>query len=176
MNHTAVHYGRQSEGLGLWLGSLWWSRPYYPTRLERAALVAQALPPWAVASGSTAAWVWSGFGSAEPWCVLRRHAPAISPLERTHWRALTLNPLHHRVETVGRLSLLGVPDTVREVLLGAGAIDVAAAQVFALTGGNRATLLDLCSQRRATAAQRQHADSVIQRLEKLRRHYPDITR
>lgn len=171
-----LHRSRESDGLGLVLGSLWWPRPYYPTRVERATLVAAALPTWAVASGGTAAWVWSGFGSAEPWCVLRRHAPAISPLERTGWAALTLNPVHHRVESLAGLSLLGIPDTVREVLLGTGAIDLSATQVCVLTAANREQLAGLCNQRRASAEQRQHAQRVLTRVDQLRRRYPDMTR
>lgn len=176
MNPTVVHRSRESDGLGLVLGSLWWPRPYYPTRVERATLVAAALPAWAVASGGTAAWVWSGFGKPEPWSVLRRHSPAISPLERTRWAALTLNPVHHRVETLAGLSLLGIIDTVREVLLGTGAIDTAATQVCVLTAANYEQLAGLCSQRRASPEQRTHAQQVLTRVEQLRRSYPDITR
>lgn len=171
-----VHRSRQSDGLGLVLGSLWWPRPYYPTRVERAALVAAALPAWAVASGVTAGWVWGGFGAPEPWCVLRHHTPAISPLERTQWAALTLNPTHHRIVNVAGLSLLTVLDTVRELLLGPSAIDTAAAQVFALTGADHVQLMGLCSQRRATGLQRQHATEVLHRVDQLHRLYPDITR
>jgi hypothetical protein len=171
-----VRLSRQSDGLGVVLGSLWWPRPYYPTRVERAALVATALPRWAVASGSTAAWVWCGFGYAEPWCVLRHQTPAISPLERTRWAALTLNPAHHTVENLAGLALLGVRDTVREVLLGMGSIDVAAAQVWALTREDHGALWHLCTQKRASALQRHHAERVLRRVDQLRDNYPDITR
>jgi hypothetical protein len=175
MESDVVRYSRQSDGLGVVLGSLWWPRPYYPTRVERAALVAQALPRWAVASGGTAAWVWSGFGYAEPWCVLRHQTPAISPLDRTRWAALTLNPTHHAVENLSGLTLLGVRDTVREVLLGAGDIDAAAAQVWALTNDDHQSLWNLCRQKRANNLQRHHAEKVLRRVDQLRSRYPDIT-
>lgn len=176
MQPDVVLHSRRSDGLGLLLGSLWWPRPYYPTRDERASLVASALPMWAIATGSTAAWVWSGFGEAQPWSVLRQRHPAISPIERTHWGAHAVNPDHHRVVTLAGLALLNRADTAREVLLGTGPIDSSAAQVFALSGETRAELQQQCGQRRTTATQREHAVRVLDRVDHLRRSYPDITR
>ncbi len=176
MHSPALLHSWASDGLGTSYGSLWWPRPYFPGRYERARLVAAAVPDWAIATDSTAAWVWTGFGYPEPWRVLRRPAPAISPLERNAWRALALNSLHHRVVTISGLAVLTPEDTTREVLMGAGSPDIAATQVMMLTDHTTAALAELVLVRRSTATQRTHAAAVLQRLTQLRARYPDITR
>jgi hypothetical protein len=162
------------------LGTLVHRRPWFPGRLERAALVAAALPHWAVASGITAGWVWTGMGRAEPWSVLREEKPGLSPLERTAWRARLRSP-HHRVTQLGGLRLLTPECSLREILLGADGIDVCATQVLILSAPGPAPqsmreLRHTIGQRRASAANRFHAIEVLARVEHLRAHYPDITR
>ncbi len=162
------------------LGTLVHRRPWFPGRLERATLVAQALPAWAVASGITAGWVWTGMGRAEPWSVLREEKPGLSPLERTTWRARLRSP-HHRVTELGGLRLLSPECSLREILLGGDEIDVCATQVLILSALDHSPqsigeLQHMVSQRRASAANRSHAMLVLARVRHLRAHYPDITR
>jgi hypothetical protein len=176
MNSCAVVSSMKIQGFVILFGSLVWPRPYFPTRVERARLVAHAIPRWATATDATAAWVWTGFGQPEPWRVLRQRHPAISPLERTHWQAVELNPEYHRTQRIAGLSILSPADTVREVLLGSGNIDVAGAQVMMLTGETSHEIEARISQRRTTEAQRNHARRVLHRVEFLRQRYPDITR
>lgn len=176
MLSPALLHSWASDGLGTSLGSLWWPRPYFPGRYERARLVADALPEWAIATDWTAAWVWTGFGYPEPWRVLRRLTPAISPLERNQWRALALSPRHHRVVTIAGLAVLSQEDTTREVLVGVGSPDIAATQVMMLTNQSTSALAELVGRRRSTPSQRSHAAEVLQRLTQLLESYPDITR
>jgi hypothetical protein len=49
-----------------------------PLHLERAALLAERLPDWAIAAGHTAGWVWTGLGHPEPWSLFRPLSPSIS--------------------------------------------------------------------------------------------------
>ena len=129
---TIPHQSFVLQGLGLNVGSYPWLYPRFPTRDERAALVARCLPAWAIASGSTAAWVCTGMGLAEPWVVLRREHPGLSPLERTQWSAKLLNPAHHTLRTLSGLVLLDLDSTAMEVLLSPHSRDIAAAQLFVL--------------------------------------------
>jgi hypothetical protein len=177
-NHIDTALAR--EGLIQILGSMVHRRPWFPGLEERAALVARALPAWAVASGITAGWVWTGMGRAEPWSVLREEKPGLSPLERTLWRARLRSP-HHEVTQLGSLRLLTPQCSLREILLSADAIDGCATQVLLLSAHPHAQhsmgeLRDVTRERRASATHRGHAQAVLARVEHLREHYPDITR
>jgi len=162
------------------LGSLVHPKPWFPGRSERAALIARALPPWAIASGITAGWVWTGMGHPEPWSVLREEKPGLSPLERTTWRA-RLRVQHHRVTSLGALRLLTPQSSIGEILGSAESVDVCASQILLLSAHQHTALgsLDLApgeAQPRASAAQRAHASAVLTRVSHLHVHYPDITR
>lgn len=174
MNHGVVAQALCRDGAAILFGSIAWPRPYFPTTTERAQIVAELIPSWAIATGSTAAWVWTGCGQPEPWSVLRRPSPAVSPLDRTQWRALARNPAHHRVVTIGALTLLNRRDTAREVSCGPGSVDVASAQVFLLLDAEMSQK-DL-RERRTTQRERDHATRVLDRVATLRALYPDITR
>jgi hypothetical protein len=164
-----------AQGLYLRLGSLIQQRPWFPTRLERASLVADALPSWAVASGITAGWVWTGMGHPEPWSVLREEKPGLSPLERTHWQA-RMRTTTHQVTSLMGLRLLNPASTVREILLSAHTIDTCATQVMFLSSATLKQLTSECYAHRASVVSRQHARAVLHRLQDLRTRYPDITR
>jgi hypothetical protein len=176
MHPSPPDQAMRSDGLVMIFGSLLWTRPYFPTRHERATLVKQALPRWAIASGNTAGWVWTGMGRPEPWTILRPSRPAISPLERTQWRARALNSAHHRVVVLSGLSLLTQTDTAREIALGEGPIDECAAQIHCLSRCSTAELPHRFHDRRSSATEQAHAAAVVGRLGQLRELYPDITR
>jgi hypothetical protein len=163
------------EGNIVIIGSLVHRRPWFPSRLERASLVARALPLWAVASGITAGWVWTGMGHPEPWSVLREEKPGLSPLERTAWRA-RVRSHHHEVTTVAGLRLLTPACAVREILLSGDDTDVCASQVAMMSNHSIGALLTAATQRRASAVNRAHANGVLERVKQLRVNYPDITR
>ncbi len=158
------------------IGSLVWPRPYFPTLHERASLIAQVLPAWAIASGRTAGWVWTGMGQPEPWSVLRPLLPAPSPLERLEWGARTLNPVHHPVRTIQGLRLVAPEATALDILLHDHCPDVAAAQVVMLSGSATLSLRERCHERRMTPGRRNHLETLLGAVEALRECYPDITR
>lgn len=174
MNHT-LDRSLILSGNALDMGSLRWTRPYFPTRDERAGLVGSFLPSWAVASAHTSGWVWTGMGSPEPWSVLRAESPALSPLERQHWHAGVISH-HHTVRTMGALHLLDPCSTMMEILLRCENIDSAAAQIFALQTGLDTPLHTLPHRRRASPASRTRALRIIERVSELQELYPDITR
>lgn len=164
------------NGDSVMVGSLIQDRPWYPSLQERAMLVRNALPPWAIASGTTAGWVWTGMGTPDPWTILRPEQPAISPLDRTSWRARIRNPRHHDITRLNGLTLLERRSCVREILLGGGDIDMSATQIMVLTDEATKTLESRTHDRRASSHARAHADAVLLRLRYLRDTYPDITR
>lgn len=164
------------EGHGLRIGPLIWPRPYFPSRFERAALVRDYIPAWGIATGQTAAFVYTGMGSPEPWTLLRHPVPAISPMQRTAWVSSLLNPENHRVILLAGLWLTCPEHTVMETLLRKGPIDQAATQLFMLTNRSTSDLAHDLSLRRAGPETRSHASAVLERLESLRTDYPDITR
>ena len=164
------------EGHSLFIGSLHQPRPWYPSLDERAALVKQALPSWAIASGITAGWVWTGMGLAEPWSVLRPRTPGLSPLERILWRACIRNPRHHDTTVVQGLTLLTPQSAVREILLDNADIDQSATQILFLSSDPCELLRAREYERRASPRSRHHADLILSRLHHLRETYPDITR
>jgi len=163
------------RGESLVLGSLVHSRPWFPSRAERAKLVRHHLPTWAVASGITAGWVWTGMGSPEPWCVLREEKPGISPLDRVQWRA-RIRGAHHTVMHVSGLPIVSPRCTVKELLRGEGEIDVCATQIMMLSGWSTDKLSAVWQNNRSTSSQQDHQALVLHRLAYLRARYPDITR
>ena len=171
LEHSALR-----AGTALRIGSILWPRPYFPTVHERAALVAGLIPPWAIASGRTAGWVWTGMGLPEPWNVLRPVTPAPSPLDRMEWGARTLNPVHHSLERLEGLTLVGPEATVVEILLSEHCADAAGAQVTMLSKNPTEHLRQRCLERRTTPGQRHRLEILLAAVEDLRRRYPDITR
>ena len=163
-------------GTALRIGSILWPRPYFPTVHERAALVASLLPSWAIASGRTAGWVWTGMGLLEPWTVLRPVTPSPSPLDRMQWDARTLNPTHHKVEALEGLTLVAPDVAVVDILLRDNCPDSAGAQVVMLSKTPTELLRQRCLERRTTPAQRHRLEILLAAVDDLRRRYPDITR
>lgn len=163
-------------GTALRIGSIVWPRPYYPTLHERARLVAQIIPPWAIASGRTAGWVWTGMGEPEPWSVLRPIQPAPSPLERLEWSARTLSLNQHALVRLENLVLLSGESVAIELLLRDQCVDTVSTQVALLTQSPTHTLREQCHARRMTQRQRVQLDAMLEAVDLLRRRYPDITR
>ena len=164
------------QGDGLALGSFAWPNAHFPTLWERATLVAVQLPSWAIASGSTAAWVWTGMGAPEPWCVLRPEHPARSPLERTHWRAKLLSPRHHTTQKVAGLVILTPMSTAQALLLSPHPVDATAAQLWALEPHCALPFTEMVTNRRASRKTRATAHATLAHLAQLKMVYPDITR
>lgn len=162
-------------GWGVSIGSLFFPRPWFPSRVERAELVRQALPTWAIASGITAGWVWTGMGLPEPWSIRRSPHPEISPIQRTLWRARTLRPGHQLAEISG-LRLLDRPSSAVDILLSSNNVDLCASQIFVLDPRPVRALLEEASRTRQNDGQRSHLMAVLRRIEALRQRYPDITR
>lgn len=164
------------QGLGLSWGSLHWDQPRFPTLNERALLIARALPTWAIASGITAGWVWTGMGVPEPWDVLRPPRPALSPIARTQWSARERNSRHHLLRQIGDLNLLTPESTAREVLLSPEPVGVRASQLWVLEDLCTQPLNTLVTGRRSSLRARNDADRALIALANLRERYPDITR
>lgn len=165
-----------SESLKVNAGCLDFPRPWFPLVTERAALVKTLLPSWAIASGPTAGWVWTGMGYPEPWCVLRKRTPALSPISRTAWSARVVRETGHRVVELNGLLLLDRRSAALEVLYSGINIDVAAAQLFFLMEHTPLRMMDREDGGRRTPLERHNAHRVLERMKKLARLYPDITR
>jgi hypothetical protein len=176
MSIDQLEYSALRAGTALRIGSIVWPRPYFPTIHERATLVAGLIPSWAIASGRTAGWVWTGMGLPEPWNVLRPVTPAPSPLDRMEWGARTVNPSHHAVERLEGLALVAPEATVVDILLREDCPDTASAQVMMLSGTPTELLRQHCLERRTTPDQRHRLEILLAAVEALRRRYPDITR
>lgn len=175
MASMSEHYALRA-GTALRIGSLVWPRPYFPTLHERASLIAEVLPAWAIASGRTAGWVWTGMGQPEPWSVLRPAQPAPSPLERMEWGARTLNPVHHPVQRIQGLRLVTPEATAVDILLHDSCPDVAGAQVVMLSSFSTLSLRERCHERRMTQRRRRRLERLLSAVDALRERYPDITR
>ena len=115
-------------------------------------------------------------GLAEPWVVLRREHPGLSPLERTRWSARLLNPAHHTLRTLSGLVLLDPDSTAMEVLLSPHSRDIATAQLFVLESLCGQDFPRLASRKRASQQARKNAGLTLQQLATLGEVYPDITR
>lgn len=176
MHPSVSDHALRASGLAIFFGSMVWRMPYFPALGQRATLVKTALPYWAIASGITAGWVWTGMGYAEPWRLLRPSSPYSSPISRTGWTCRGINPDYDTITTIQGLKILSPENTIREILLGDAHVDAAAAQVLLLTKGDPSGLSDLIFQRRSNPTARAHARAVISRVCALQRRYPDITR
>jgi len=176
MQLSVEQQSQVADGHSLRIGPMVWPRPYFPSRCERAALVKEYIPAWGIATGQTAAFVYTGMGSPEPWTLLRHPVPAISPMQRTAWVSSLVNPENHRVVLIAGLWLTCPEHTVMETLLRKGPVEQAATQLFMLTTRSTEELAHDISSRRASPEIRAHAASVLRELEKLRTDYPDITR
>lgn len=170
-SHSAIR-----SGTALRLGSFVWPRPYFPTVHERASLVAGLIPAWAIATGRTAGWVWTGMGLPEPWNVLRPAQPAPSPLERMEWGARTLNASQHQIEVLGGLTLVAPETAALEILLRDDCPDIASTQVAMLSALPTTQLRRRALETRVTLAQRSRLEKLLASVDDLRRRYPDITR
>lgn len=176
MQPTVEEQSQVADGHSLRIGPMIWPRPYFPSLWERAALVKAHMPYWAIATGQTAAFVFTGMGSPEPWTLLRHAVPAISPLERTAWSSSLVNPNNHHLVHIAGLWLTNRADTVMETLLRQGPIATAATHIMMLTSTPATELLALTDARRAGPATRAFARAVLTELTQLRADYPDITR
>lgn len=168
--------GALRAGTALRIGSLVWPRPYFPTVHERATLIAGLIPTWAIATGRTAGWVWTGMGLPEPCQVLMPSQPAPSPLDRMEWGARTLNPDQHQTEVLGGLTLVAPETAALEILLREQCPDIGSTQVAMLTTSPTAQLRRRALVGRATLVQRSRLEILLAAVDDLRRRYPDITR
>jgi len=172
--HTPSQHSSLSDGESLSLGGLYWPRPYFPTRAERATLISEVIPSWATPSGITAAWIWTGMGLPTPLSVLRPTAPAISPLERERWRARELRSHKHGVVRISGVQVLDPPSVEVELLRSPEPLDLLATQVLFLR--SLGFPLPEASMARLSAPQRERVTLIYERVHDLERLYPDITR
>ncbi|MDA2980916.1 MAG: hypothetical protein O2828_04015 [Actinomycetota bacterium] len=172
--HTPPEHSAIVDGEALSLDGLYWPRPYYPTRIERAGLIAANTPAWATATSHTAGWIWTGMGSPLPFAVLRPSQPAISPLERELWRARELRTPAHQIATIAGYHLLDTSSTEAELLAHSQDIDRAATQIFFLR--QEAAHVPASGLLRMSARQRERANLMLERVLTLQETYPDITR
>ena len=172
--HTPPEHSSISDGYSLSLGGLYWPRPYFPSRTERALLIGQSLPHWAIPTGNTAGWIWTGMGLPTPLTVLRPRTPALSPLEREHWRAREVRDSRHTVVEVAGQSILDPLSTEIELLSHGRDIDSAATQILFLRSLREQVGQPIAT--RMSQSQRERAHAVLQRVRVLTERYPDITR
>ena len=172
--HTPPEHSSISDGYSLSLGGLYWPRPYFPSRTERALLIGQSLPHWAIPTGNTAGWIWTGMGLPTPLTVLRPRTPALSPLEREHWRAREVRDSRHTLVEVAGQSILDPLSTEIELLSHGRDIDSAATQILFLRSLREQVGQPIAT--RMSQSQRERAHAVLQRVRVLTERYPDITR
>lgn len=121
---------RLLEGEALLIGDLRWPRPEPPLRLERAGMLADAIPPGTIAAGVSAGWVWTGMGIPTPLSLIASRSPAPSPLSRHEWKIRGVVTSDQDIAVVGSLSLL-TPEATRRDLWRCPATDeVAVALLF----------------------------------------------
>ena len=157
------------------MGELSSPRPWFPGIEERARLVAGELPHWAIASGTTAGWVWTGLGDPEPWHVVREASPGISPLARTTWKATIRHASLQGVRTIGTLTVLEPGSAACAIAHSDAGIDLSASQILMMRLPD-ARWISAGQRMRFPARSRLHAKAVLARLSELRARYPDITR
>jgi hypothetical protein len=123
---------RVLDGEALRIGSLYWPRPEPPLLIERARLIASAMPAGTIAAGVSAGWVWTGLGLPSPLSLIARSSPAPSPLARHQWkiRGVTLAP--GDTTHLGPLTLLTPEATAKDLWRCEAQDTVAAAQLFEL--------------------------------------------
>ena len=172
--HTPPEHSAIVDGEALSLDGLYWPRPYYPTRVERAALIAANIPAWATATSHTSGWIWTGMGSPLPFAVLRPNQPAVSPIERERWRARELRQPAHQTATIGGYRLLDTSSTEAELLTHTHDIDRAATQIFFLRQEPAHVAAD--APLRMSSDQRERAHLILERVRQLQETYPDSTR
>lgn len=172
--HTPPEHSAIVDGEALSLDGLYWPRPYYPTRAERAALIAVHIPAWATATSHTSGWIWTGMGSPLPLVVLRPTQPAVSPIERERWKARELRQPAHQTTAIGGHRVLDTSSTEVELLTHSHHIDRAASQIFFLRQEPAHVLAG--ASLRMSANQRERAHRIMERVLKLQEAYPDITR
>lgn len=120
------------HGLGKRFGEVVWPHPTHPFLADRAQLLADALPTWAVAAGHTAGWVWTGMGQPQPWSLLYREGPHPSPMARTHWKPRQRLVAENSLRIVRGLALLSPAETVADLLIAPGSDELAVSPLFVL--------------------------------------------
>ena len=113
-------------------------------------------------------------GLPTPLTVLRPRTPALSPLEREHWRAREVRDSRHTLVEVAGQSILDPLSTEIELLSHGRDIDGAATQILFLRSLREQVGQPIAT--RMSQSQRERAHAVLQRVRVLTERYPDITR
>lgn len=121
---------RVLDGEALRIGALYWPRPEPPLLMERARLLASAIPAGTIAAGVSAGWVWTGMGVPTPLSLIAAASPAPSPLARHSWKIRGVKVPVADIVTMGPLTLLTPEATQRDLWRAEGPDDVAAAQLW----------------------------------------------
>ena len=129
---NAEEYALALDGHSWRQGSLISPHPAPPLLKQRAKLVYERIPDWAVVAGHTAGWVWSGMGRAEPWSLLAPIVPAISPMARQTWKPRSQLGFENALTSVANLRLLSLEATQTDLLTCEGVDEQIACQLFCL--------------------------------------------
>ena len=121
---------RVLDGEALRIGTLYWPRPEPPLLIERARLLASAIPPGTIAAGVSAGWVWTGMGLPTPLSLIAARSPAPSPLVRHSWKVRGVKVPAGDTTTLGPLTLLTPAVTAMDLWRCEAADDIAAAQLW----------------------------------------------
>lgn len=156
--------------------SLYTNRREPPLRDERAALVAERLPGWAVAAGHTAGWVWTGLGKPEPWAVLCATSPALSPIARTQWKPRAKRLERYQLVEIRGVTMLGRLDCAADLLGHEGDDDVAAAQLYALITEDELTTIVARVRQHMTPLSRDRARRRTAQVRQWWLNHPVVTR
>jgi hypothetical protein len=151
------------DGEALRIGFLYWPRPEPPLLIERARLVASAMPPGTIAAGVSAGWVWTGLGLPTPLSLIAGRSPAPSPLARHEWKIRGVKLCPTDTTLLGTLTLLTPDATAGDLWTCEAADTVAAAQLFGMAS-------ELPEHTQGRALRRQAL------VESWRAHYPWATR
>jgi hypothetical protein len=121
---------RVLDGEALRIGSLYWPRPEPPLLMERARLIASAIPSGTIAAGVTAGWVWTGMGIPTPLSLIAASSPSPSPLIRHEWRIRGVKAHDTHITRMGPLTLLTPHATANDLWTCEADNEVASAQLF----------------------------------------------
>jgi len=144
------------DGLSWSHGSVNWPSPTPPLMAERAELISRIIPDWAIAAAHTAGWVYTGLGRAEPWALVCKKGPAISPLVRREWKPRSSTVADSQIQRIRGLTLTSSHRTLQDLLEWPGNDEVAACQLFDLATNDTLEAAAAQALRRSRTARTSH--------------------
>jgi hypothetical protein len=175
--HEAEERSMRLDGLSWSLGSLNWPSPTPPLMAERAEMVSRIIPDWAIAAAHTAGWVYTGLGRAEPWALICRRGPAISPLVRREWKPRSFTVSDSDLRTVRGLTLTSRQRTLQDLLRWPGDDELAACQLYDLADSDTLEAATAEALKHSRTARTSHTIRVrVALTKKWWDSYPFVTR